>query len=306
MDTQGPAGPSAAARRDFYWLRSFVAGGVAGCCAKTTIAPLDRVKILLQAHNQHYKHLGVFSTLCAVPKKEGYLGLYKGNGAMMIRIFPYGAIQFMAFDQYKKLIKKKLGISGHVHNLMAGSMAGANVSTLPLSSLSLRFSQIRRRKKPTCDDMFAELMQSSCTDREQLSAWRHSVAEARKELSEREERRKDAMLRLMGEQTDMMKRLLELQESQQEHRHPPTPPHIHCIIACPPSQVPYPPHPDGQEHRGGGSGHPATPLQRMAQATECCHSNNLIVSVTTINNVALSFPPLPPLSGYLVRYLFLY
>ncbi|KAM6203876.1 solute carrier family 25 member 16 isoform 5-T6 [Sarcoramphus papa] len=119
----GAALPPGAARRDFYWLRSFIAGGVAGCCAKTTTAPLDRVKILLQAHNHHYKHLGVFSTLCAVPKKEGYLGLYKGNGAMMIRIFPYGAIQFMAFDQYKKVIKKQLGISGHVHRLMAGSMA---------------------------------------------------------------------------------------------------------------------------------------------------------------------------------------
>lgn len=47
----------------------------------------------------------MFSTLCAVPKKEGYLGLYKGNGAMMIRIFPYGAIQFMAFDQYKKVVE---------------------------------------------------------------------------------------------------------------------------------------------------------------------------------------------------------
>lgn len=87
----------------YYWLRSFTAGGVAGCCAKSTIAPLDRVKILLQAQNPHYKHLGVFATLKAVPKKEGFLGLYKGNGAMMIRIFPYGAIQFMAFDNYRKV-----------------------------------------------------------------------------------------------------------------------------------------------------------------------------------------------------------
>lgn len=45
----------------------------------------------------------MFSTLKAVPQKEGYLGLYKGNGAMMVRIFPYGAIQFMAFDNYKKV-----------------------------------------------------------------------------------------------------------------------------------------------------------------------------------------------------------
>ncbi|KAM4896443.1 solute carrier family 25 member 16 isoform 3-T7 [Sylvia borin] len=134
----GAALPSAAARRDFYWLRSFIAGGVAGCCAKTTTAPLDRVKILLQAHNHHYRHLGVFSTLCAVPKKEGYLGLYKGNGAMMIRIFPYGAIQFMAFDQYKKVIKKQLGISGHVHRLMAGSMAGFSFFTFgTLKSIGL-------------------------------------------------------------------------------------------------------------------------------------------------------------------------
>lgn len=123
--------------RDSKFLCS--CSGVAGCCAKTTIAPLDRVKILLQAQSPHYKHLGktsiakhgkadeclfshlcatwvkplnffffffsagVFSTLKAVPQKEGFLGLYKGNGAMMVRIFPYGAIQFMAFDNYKKV-----------------------------------------------------------------------------------------------------------------------------------------------------------------------------------------------------------
>lgn len=49
--------------------------------------------------------IGVFSTLRAVPQKEGYLGLYKGNGAMMIRIFPYGAIQFMAFEHYKTVLE---------------------------------------------------------------------------------------------------------------------------------------------------------------------------------------------------------
>ncbi|XP_062319306.1 graves disease carrier protein [Osmerus eperlanus] len=130
------------AQRDYYWVRSFVAGGVAGCCAKSTIAPLDRVKILLQAHNPHYKDLGVVATLRAVPKKEGYLGLYKGNGAMMVRIFPYGAIQFMAFDNYKKWLSKQLGISGHIHRLMAGSMAGmtAVICTYPLDVIRARLA----------------------------------------------------------------------------------------------------------------------------------------------------------------------
>uniref|UniRef100_A0A667Y4G4 Solute carrier family 25 member 16 n=1 Tax=Myripristis murdjan TaxID=586833 RepID=A0A667Y4G4_9TELE len=137
-----PAPMNSPAKRDYYWLRSFVAGGVAGCCAKSTIAPLDRVKILLQAQNPHYKHLGVFATLRAVPKKEGYLGLYKGNGAMMVRIFPYGAIQFMAFDNYKKLLSKQLGISGHIHRLMAGSMAGmtAVICTYPLDVVRARLA----------------------------------------------------------------------------------------------------------------------------------------------------------------------
>nr|XP_054516154.1 solute carrier family 25 member 16 isoform X4 [Pan troglodytes] len=136
----GAGGPTT--RRDFYWLRSFLAGGIAGCCAKTTVAPLDRVKVLLQAHNHHYKHLGVFSALRAVPQKEGFLGLYKGNGAMMIRIFPYGAIQFMAFEHYKTLITTKLGISGHVHRLMAGSMAGmtAVICTYPLDMVRVRLA----------------------------------------------------------------------------------------------------------------------------------------------------------------------
>uniref|UniRef100_A0A8C4W6P0 PWWP domain-containing protein n=1 Tax=Gopherus evgoodei TaxID=1825980 RepID=A0A8C4W6P0_9SAUR len=50
---------------------------------------------------------------------------------------------------------------------------------------------------------------------------------------------------------------------------------------------------------GGDTRHPATPLQRIAQATEGYHSNSLIFSVSTISSVSLSFPPPPPHLGYL-------
>jgi len=43
--------------------------GVAGMCSKTAVAPLDRIKILLQAHNRHYKHLGYFYFLTCSTEK---------------------------------------------------------------------------------------------------------------------------------------------------------------------------------------------------------------------------------------------
>lgn len=46
--------------------------------SKTTVAPLDRIKILLQAHNKHHDTHGVFSGLRHVVKKEGPIALYKG------------------------------------------------------------------------------------------------------------------------------------------------------------------------------------------------------------------------------------
>ncbi|KAG6937347.1 hypothetical protein G0U57_010003 [Chelydra serpentina] len=106
--------------------------------------------------------------------------------------------------------------------------------------------------------MFSELMQSSRTDRAQLNAWRHSVAEARKTLSKRDQNMQEQMLSLMGEQMDMIRHLVELQERQQEHR-----PLLHnCLPSSPSSISSSPRHP--RTRWGGGSGHPATPLQRMA------------------------------------------
>lgn len=124
-------------------VKTFIAGGTAGCCAKTTVAPLDRVKILMQGHNQHYKHLGVVSSLRGVTEKEGFVGLYKGNLAQMLRIFPYAAIQFMTYEQYKKMLQS---VTHHVHphvvNLLSGSLAGLSAvfATYPLDVVRARLA----------------------------------------------------------------------------------------------------------------------------------------------------------------------
>ncbi|CAM4580013.1 unnamed protein product [Lepidochelys olivacea] len=96
----------------------------------------------------------------------------------------------------------------------------ANVSSLPPPSQ--RLSQIRRRKKRTCDDMFSELMQSPGTDR---AVWRGTIAEYRMVADEHEERwrqedqrRHEETLGILRDQTDMLQRLVEVHEWQQDHR----------------------------------------------------------------------------------------
>ncbi|XP_075228355.1 solute carrier family 25 member 16-like isoform X3 [Lycorma delicatula] len=84
-----------------FVLKSLFAGGFAGMCSKTFVAPLDRIKILLQAHNKHYKRYGVYTGLRGIIMKESFIALYKGNGAQMVRIFPYAAVQFTSFEFYK-------------------------------------------------------------------------------------------------------------------------------------------------------------------------------------------------------------
>ncbi|XP_053867468.1 matrix metalloproteinase-2-like [Malaclemys terrapin pileata] len=135
---------------------------------------------------------------------------------------------------------------------MEGTSAAANSSSLPPPSQ--RLSQIRRRKKKTRDDVFAEIMESTRSDRAHLNEWKDMVSKYRKEASEREDmrdqredrrdaqderwrqedqRRQDAMLGLLREQTDMLRRLVELQERKQDNRvplqplyNPPRPHHV--------------------------------------------------------------------------------
>ena len=46
-----------------------------------------------------------------------------GNGTMMLRTFPHGAVQFLSYEQYKQFLESRCG-KGSLCNLMSGSLAG--------------------------------------------------------------------------------------------------------------------------------------------------------------------------------------
>lgn len=123
-------------------MKSLLAGGVAGMCSKTTVAPFDRIKILLQAHSKRYKNHGVFSCFRQIVIQENFLALYKGNGAQMVRIFPYAAIQFTSFELYKKYLGMIFGKSPHLTKIASGSAAGVTAVclTYPLDTIRARLA----------------------------------------------------------------------------------------------------------------------------------------------------------------------
>lgn len=130
-----------------YILRSGLAGGLAGVSAKTLIAPLDRVKILFQTNNPHYKRYvgsfrGMFAAISHIYAHDGLLGLYQGHSATLLRIFPYAAIKFVAYEQLRNVLIPDDIYETAGRRLLAGSLAGV-VSvffTYPLDLVRVRLA----------------------------------------------------------------------------------------------------------------------------------------------------------------------
>lgn len=89
---------------------------------------------------------GVLSSLINMYKIEGLKGFFKGNGTNVIRIAPYSAIQFMAYEKYKRhFLDMGDNTTGHltaIQNLIAGGMAGVTslLCTYPLDLVRSRLT----------------------------------------------------------------------------------------------------------------------------------------------------------------------
>jgi solute carrier family 25 (mitochondrial carrier protein), member 16 len=131
-----------------YIVRSLVAGGLAGCAvlsliscrapsnlqAKTLVAPLDRIKILFQTGNPQFKIYsgsikGTFRGLVHIWSTSGIWGLYQGNSATLLRVFPYASIKFVAYDQIRDHLIPTQDEEVWYRRLAAGSLAGTYLIT---------------------------------------------------------------------------------------------------------------------------------------------------------------------------------
>ncbi|GLD94470.1 hypothetical protein PINS_up003081 [Pythium insidiosum] len=117
------------------FLQDLAAGGVAGAISKTAVAPIERVKLLLQVQaastqikpEDQYK--GIVDCFVRVSKEQGVGSFWRGNLANVIRYFPTQALNFAFKDKYKKLfldgVKKDQFWRFFLGNLASGGAAGA-------------------------------------------------------------------------------------------------------------------------------------------------------------------------------------
>jgi hypothetical protein len=131
-------------------LRELLAGGIAGAAGKSSVAPLERIKILYQTGKLHTSG-SVTATFKDILSKEGLPGLFRGNGASVLRIIPYASIHFGLYEYYRRDIIKLFNIEpddANIHSvppfidLLAGSSAGATAVaiTYPLDLVRTRLA----------------------------------------------------------------------------------------------------------------------------------------------------------------------
>ncbi|SCU89530.1 LANO_0D05314g1_1 [Lachancea nothofagi CBS 11611] len=165
-----------------YILRSGLAGGVAGSCAKTLIAPLDRIKILFQTSNPHYlkysgSMLGLVQAGVHIKTHDGIRGFYQGHSATLIRIFPYAAIKFIAYEQIRHFMIPSNDYETHTRRLLSGSLAGlcSVFMTYPLDLIRVRLAYLTDHKRikmwPVIKRIYSERASDSLTSKPFVPEW---------------------------------------------------------------------------------------------------------------------------------------
>lgn len=114
----------------------FLMGGVSAAVSKTAAAPIERVKLLIQNQDEMLKtgrlaepYKGIGECFARVIKEEGFVSLWRGNMANVLRYFPTQALNFAFKDTFKRMFGYNKDKDGYwkwfAGNLASGGAAGA-------------------------------------------------------------------------------------------------------------------------------------------------------------------------------------
>ncbi|KIK06342.1 hypothetical protein K443DRAFT_674327 [Laccaria amethystina LaAM-08-1] len=111
-------------------------GGVSAAVAKTSAAPIERIKLMVQNQDEMIKqgrlatpYKGVVDAFTRTYRSEGLVSLWRGNTANVIRYFPTQALNFAFRDYFKSLFgfQKSAGYwTWFAGNIASGGAAGAS------------------------------------------------------------------------------------------------------------------------------------------------------------------------------------
>lgn len=91
---------------------------------------------------------------------EGSRGLYKGHSATLLRIFPYAAIKFLAYEQIRAIVITSQEQETPFRRLISGSLAGITsvFFTYPLELIRVRLAfETKKSSRSSLGDTFKQI-----------------------------------------------------------------------------------------------------------------------------------------------------
>ena len=113
------------------------------CYVRTFVAPLERLKLEYIVRGEQKNLFELVKTIAA---SQGLRGFWKGNLVNILRTAPFKAINFYAYDTYRKQLLKLSGNeeTTNFERFIAGAASGitATVLCLPLDTVCEQFGKI--------------------------------------------------------------------------------------------------------------------------------------------------------------------
>ncbi|XP_020255708.1 probable mitochondrial adenine nucleotide transporter BTL3 [Asparagus officinalis] len=112
------------------------AGAVAAMVSRTFVAPLERLKLEYIVRGEQ---LNLFELIKKIATTQGVRGFWKGNFVNILRTAPFKAINFYAYDTYRKQLLKLSGNdeTTNFERFVAGAAAGitATILCIPMDTI---------------------------------------------------------------------------------------------------------------------------------------------------------------------------